>query len=113
MFQKAIGDQNLEAELEKLSKDPVVIKSIQDMEADLASGRRGKDPMSYRHNVIIKNRVETARRRAWGSLSQDADVIRLVNARKKLKGSKFTQRSDSERSNQLYDEAQELLKMYR
>jgi len=113
MFQKAIGDQNLEAELEKLSTDPVVIKSIQDMEADLASGRRGKDPMSYRHNVIIKNRVENARRRAWGSLSQDADVIRLVNARKKLKGSKFTQRSDSERSNQLYDEAQELLKMYR
>jgi hypothetical protein len=113
LFQKAIGDQNLEAELNKLATDKMVLESIDLMEADLASGRKGKDPMSYRHNLIIKNRIDNARRRAWGSIRNDADVINLINARKNIKGSKFTQRSDSERSNELYDQAQEILKMYR
>ena len=90
-----------------------MLESMALMEADLASGRRGKDPMSYYHNRRIKYYMDQARRVAWASLSEDADVINLINARKKLAGSKYRQTTGMEGSNRLYDEAQELLKMTR
>lgn len=113
LFQKAIGEQNLEKTLDKLSTDPKILASMQEMEKDLASGRRGKDPMSYYHNRRIKYYMDQARRVAWASLSEDADVINLINARQKLAGSRYRQTTGMEGSNRLYDEAQELLKMTR
>ena len=110
LFQKAIGEQGLEDKLAKIATEPRVIESLKEMEQDIQSGRRRKDPMSYHHNERLAYVINRARARAWGSLRQDADVIRLVSARKKEAGAKYLQSQDPERSNALYDQAQELLK---
>ena len=110
LFQKAIGEQGLEDKLAKIATEPRVIESLKEMERDIQSARRRKDPMSYHHNERLAYVINRARARAWGSLRQDSDVIRLISARKKEAGAKYLQSRDPERSNALYDQAQELLK---
>ena len=54
LFQKAIGDQNLELELNKLAKDPKAIQSLQLMRKDIRDGKRGQyDARNYWHNGKI------------------------------------------------------------
>ena len=76
-FQEAIGKQGLGKRLDQLAKDPMILESIQQMERDLARGDRRIDPMTYRHNKILKREFDRARRRAWASLSNDPEVYAL------------------------------------
>ncbi len=85
LFQKAIGDQNLEAALNKLARDPRVIQSLEYMQADLNAGRREMDPRSaYVHNQLIHRLFQDARRKAWAQLMSDPEVIELINEQRRL-----------------------------
>jgi hypothetical protein len=78
LFQKAIGDQNLEKELNKLAKNKKIIASVQAMNADLRAGRRDIDPMrAYYHNRMIKRLFDDAKRQAFAEIQNDPEVRKL------------------------------------
>ena len=53
-FQKAIGDQNLELDLDKLATDKRILASIEQMYADIRAGKRAQyNARDYYHNIII------------------------------------------------------------
>ena len=112
-YQRAIGDQDLESQLEKLSKRPDVQQSIREMEYDLAKGDRGIDPMTYRHNVLIKNLVDNARSIAWGQISNNPEVQNLISAEQQERAANYVRRNDPQQARGNYAKMQELLEMYR
>tara|TARA_R100001530_G_scaffold122577_2_gene90243 strand:- start:1853 stop:3994 length:2142 start_codon:yes stop_codon:yes gene_type:complete len=82
-FQQAIGLQNLEKELDKLSKRKDIQNSVATMESDLRAGKRHIDPMkAYTHNLVIRQLFTRARNRAWASLRNDPDVKLLIQERR-------------------------------
>ncbi len=85
LFQKAIGDQNLEAQLNKLAVNPKVLNSIKQMQADLNAGRREMDPRTaYMHNQMIHQLFTDARRQAWATLLNDPEVLELIQEQRRL-----------------------------
>ena len=94
-FQQAIGVQNLERELDKLSKNPKIIASMEKMYEDIRFGKRGQyDARDYYHNIIIKRLFDKARKVAWSTISQENDIAQLVTeqeARKELQELKQAQ----------------------
>ncbi len=84
-FMKAIGDQNLEAALNKLAKDPKVLASIQEMHNDRNSGRREMNPMAaYVHNSLINRIFNDARRIAWAKIKNDPEAVQLYAEDRRL-----------------------------
>ena len=78
-FQKAIGDQNLELQLNKLAADPRVQASIARMNSDLRAGRKEIDPMNaYLHNKLIARLFLDARRQAWKVMMQDHRIQNMI-----------------------------------
>ena len=110
-YQQAIGMQGLGKRLDELAKDPLILDSIEEMERDLARGDRRIDPMSYRHNRILRNEFNRARKLAWGSLRSDPEVHMLQKAERLLQAAHRNQIYDPQRSRDLRDEADELLNM--
>ena len=114
-FQKAIGDQDLDKQLERLSKKKEVIESLKIMEEDIAAGRHlkkpGINPMSYRHNQLIGNLIRNAKAKAWAKLQSDVDVIRLIEAARKEQVAENLRVDDPVESRTQYEEANQLLKM--
>ena len=85
LFQKAIGEQNLEEQLNKLAVDPRIINSIKQMQGDLAAGRREMDPRTaYLHNQAIHQLFTDARRAAWATLLNDPEVLELIEEQRRL-----------------------------
>ena len=79
LFQQALGLQNLERELDKLSKDKRIQASIQEMYNDIKSGKRGDfDVRDYYHNQIIERLFSNARKKAWASISNKKAVQALI-----------------------------------
>ena len=114
-FQRLIGLQDLDKQLEKLSKQKEVIESIKIMEEDIAAGRHRKkpgiNPMSYRHNKLIGNLFKQAKAKAWAQMKSDPAVIRLINAARKEQVSENLRVEDPDASRKAYDEANQLLQM--
>jgi len=78
-FQRLIGEQNLERELDKLAVDPKIIASMEQMYADIRAGKRAQyDARDYYHNIIIDRLFQRARRRAWAQLSSNQEAIELM-----------------------------------
>jgi hypothetical protein len=98
MFQKAIGDQKLEAKLNTLAENPKILESLDIMERDRNSGGRGRyDSMDYYHNLQIDRIFQTARRNAWAKIMNDPRIIELKKealTKKQAKYRKRTQTSD-------------------
>jgi hypothetical protein len=69
-FQRLIGEQNLEAKLDKMAKDPTIMNSIKQMEL----GDQGKEPSDYPHYDRIRVMFDTAKKKAWATLSKREDV---------------------------------------
>ena len=93
MFQKAIGNQNLEKDLAILSKDPKAIASIVEMEKDIRDGNRDKyEAMDYYHNLKIAKLFDRARQKAWNEIKGDDLVLDLSATQlgKKLERKKKT-----------------------
>jgi len=83
MFQKAIGDQNLQYELDLLAKDPQIIASVKKMEADTWNGNRALDPMkAYYHTDIIKRLFDNAKKKAWSKIKNTPEVKQLLRESK-------------------------------
>jgi len=114
-FQKAIGDQDLDKQLEKLSKRRDVINSIKIMEEDIAVGRHrvkpGINPMSYHHNKLIAKLFKDAKAIAWARMRSDRDVMLLMEAARQEQIAESFRTRDPERSRTAHDEVQNLLQM--
>ena len=83
MFQKAIGDQNLQYELDLLAKDPQIIASVKKMEADTWNGNKALDPMkAYYHTDIIKRLFDNAKKKAWSKIKNTPEVKQLLRESK-------------------------------
>ena len=78
MFQKALGDQNLELQLNKLARNPKIIASLRQMQNDIKNGLRGEfQPRDYWHNKKIRAIFEEAKRRAWAQIYRDDKITQL------------------------------------
>ena len=82
-FQRAIGLQNLERELDKLARNPKILASMQKMYDDIKSGKRADyDARDYYHNRMIDLLFQKARRKAWASIKDQSNVIKLIRDQK-------------------------------
>lgn len=108
-FMKAIGDQNLEAQLNELAADPRIQASIRKMEKDRVSGNRDYEPMkAYYHTKIIGALFDKARKRAWGIIRNEPDVrAAIAESRADRIENRQSQRQTT------YGELEPALKMYR
>ena len=106
---KAIGDQNLEAELNRLAADPRMQASIRKMEKDRNSGNRDYEPMkAYYHTKVIRNLFETARKRAWATIRNEPDVrAAIVEARQGRIENRLSQKETT------YGQIDPVLNMYK
>jgi hypothetical protein len=78
-FQRLIGEQNLERELDKLAVDPKILASMEQMYADIRAGKRAQyDARDYYHNIIIDRLFQRARRRAWAQLTSNQEAMQLM-----------------------------------
>ena len=69
LFQKFIGQENIELQLNKIADDPRVQESMALMQLHLKQGIKDMDPMkSYVHNKMIKVIFDKARKKAWGKM---------------------------------------------
>ena len=97
MFQKAIGEQNLERQLAKLASNPKVIRSIEQMEKDIRDGNRGDyESKDYYHNKQISKLFTKAKMNAWISIKTEPEVIELASIqsnKKRNRGQKTAQTS--------------------
>ncbi len=97
-FQKAIGDLKIEAKLNKLAENPKILESLDMMERDRNSGKRGLyEPMDYYHNLQIDRIFQEARRTAWAKIMNDPRIVQLKQqalARKQAKYRKKDQTRD-------------------
>ena len=92
-FQRAIGLQNLERELDKLAKNPKAIASMQQMYDDIKSGRRADyDARDYWHNRAIDRLFQNARRKAWASIKEQSDILELIIEQQKKDFEKIQKR---------------------
>lgn len=82
---KAMGDQNLLDKLNKLAESPAVQESLAQMREDLRNGRNFKDPMSYRHNQLIKKVLTNGRKRAWALIKKDPVVQQLIEEDRRIR----------------------------
>ena len=81
MFQKAMGEQNLEQKLNRLAMRGDVQKSVAQMQADIEAGgeRKAQDAMkSYVHNSLIRRLFQDARKKAWAKIQQTPEIQQLV-----------------------------------
>ena len=83
-FQKAIGEENLELELNRLAKDPRILASLKEMYSDIKAGRRAEfNARDYYHNIVIDRLFRDARRRAWGKVTNNPEAMALIEEQKK------------------------------
>ena len=101
MFQKAIGEQNLERALDKLAQNPKAIESLAEMNRVIDSGERGNyESMDFYHNLAIDRIFTEARRKAWAGIMMDPKVQTLINDAK-LKKIKRLKKRDLTTQNRL------------
>jgi hypothetical protein len=107
-FQKAIGEQNLELKLNELAEDPRIIASIEEMNRDIASGRRGDfEPDDYYHNQQIEFWFREARLLAWASIQNQPHIIRIKEQQQAKKAEKYRKLQKTT------DNVQPILNMYK
>ena len=75
------------------------------MNAALKEGDRQVDPMSFRHNQLIQKAFEKAKKKAWSSIQDHPEIIRLVQEAKNLKigNNEASRKSGENFQNQAYD----------
>ena len=78
LFQKAIGEQRILIELDKMAEDEGVQRSVALMEYHRRNGNRDIDPKTYAHNVKIRRLFDRAKKRAWAKVKQDQRAQKLI-----------------------------------
>ena len=91
LFQKAIGDykdgkgRNLEQIFNEYADPelyPEIAESLALMQRDLKNGLDNTEPRSYRHNQLIDKAFSKAKAKAWASIQDHPEIIRLVHEAK-------------------------------
>lgn len=78
LLQQAMGNQNIEADLDKLARRADVQASVKLMEHDRKNGLDKTEPRSYSHNKLIKELFTRKRNKAAASLLQHPQVQQLI-----------------------------------
>ena len=103
LFQQAIGEQNLEYELDKLSRDKDMIASMQLMIADIKAGRRGEfDARDYYHNQVIDRLFKNARKIAWKKISVNPNIAALIAEQEEKKQKQLNKQFSSYNLQNMY-----------
>ena len=96
LYQKAIGDQNLELQLAKLAKDPKAIASLEEMQRDIRNGNRGKyEAGDYYHNRKIHELFTIARRIGWAQIRNESIVQDLIKDQTKARQERGSKKTSS------------------
>jgi hypothetical protein len=78
-FQRELGREGLEMQLEKLARDPKILASMEQMYADIKAGKRAEfNARDYYHNIMIDRIFRQARRRAWARVTTNAEAMVLI-----------------------------------
>ena len=112
-FAQAIGNQNLEAELDRLAKREDVQISVAQMNADRDKGGASAmgEPMDYLHNRLIKRAFDRARKKAWAEVSQDPKFVELIEEQRTLARINNSNRTGNRQARQ--DAVNDLQTMYK
>ena len=95
-FQRAIGIQNLDAQLARLAQKPQIQESLALRAKDIADGNRGAyENRDYYHFQEIRNLFEIARYKAWESVKDDPDAIKLIDQLHKDRKRRDQKRNES------------------
>ena len=95
-YQKAIGQQNLEVKLARLSRNRRIQLSLEEMYTDIRSGKRGEyQATDYYHNYAIDRLFMEARVRAWNTIKDDPRITRLSSDMRIKKEDKRAKRFSS------------------
>ena len=78
LFQKAIGDQRLILELDKMAQDEGILRSIALMNYNRKNGLRHTDPRDYVHNKRIAKLFDRAKKKAWAIVKRDPRAQALI-----------------------------------
>jgi len=78
LYQRAIGEQNLERQIARLAKTQRAQESLLEMEKDIRDGNRGAyDAKDYYHNRELRRLINEARKIAWWSIRDNRTVMDL------------------------------------
>ena len=78
LLQQAIGNTDIEFQLDRLSQRPDVRASIKAMEDDIANGKFALNPMrAYLHNKLIRNLFRAKTKEAWASIRHNPIIKQL------------------------------------
>ena len=95
-FMKAIGDQNLERQLDKLSQNEKAQLSMKQMYKDIRDGKRAQyDARNYWHNGKIDQLFQKARKKAWASIMRDPEIAALIKEQRDAKLDKVLKLRDT------------------
>ena len=112
MYQKAMGEQNLQAKLTKLAEQPRIQESIAAMERDRNAGRYGTDTKTYPHNEVIFQLFSKVQKRAWAMIQNEPEVQRLIEADRLKKAGDYARgKGDYAGGARTYEQAKQLLNM--
>ena len=78
MYQRAIGEQNLLRELDKMANDPAIQASLAEMNRERRNGNKSTEPRSFPHYKRIAKLLDKAKKRAWAKIKKENDVQKLI-----------------------------------
>jgi len=78
MYQKAIGQQNLLADFDKMASEESIQVSLAEMNWHKRNGMSDLEPKSFPHYKRIAKAFDRAKKRAWASLKDEHDVQKLL-----------------------------------
>jgi len=78
MYQRAIGDQNLEAIFNKMAQEESIQISIAEMNYYRKNGMSDVEPRSFPHYKRIAKVFDKAKKQAWAKIKRDNDVQKLL-----------------------------------
>ena len=112
LYQKAMGEQNLEAQLSKLAEQPRIQESIAAMERDRNAGRYGTDTKTYPHNEAIFQLISKVQKKAWAKIQSEPEVQQLIEANRLKKAGDYARgKGDYAGGARTYEQAKQLLNM--
>ena len=102
-FQQAIGELNLEYQLELLAKDPKIISSMQLMVSDIKAGKRGDfNARDYYHNIMIDRLFKRYRKTAWMNIRNEENIAAIIEEQKQKKQQQIAKRFSSYNLTNMY-----------
>ena len=99
LFQKTIGEQNMEYDLNQLINDPRIIESLAEMQQDIRNGDRTKyEAKNYYHNIRIASILDDKKKVAWNKIRNDSIIKALIDERKQGELERYRKKVSSAQS---------------